>query len=101
MILFISAPSKRLRNSVVRVRRKKQVLREIHFHTVALANRDRGRYLYEAVKDGGRRLRNTARSPVGECLGPARGDGTPTLRDLTCSGNHSQSYRGAENLKVV
>src|SRR2546422_6435520 len=34
-------------------------------------------------------------------LGPARGDGAPTLRDLACSGNHSQSYRGAKNLKVV
>ena len=86
---------------MVRVRRKKQVLREIHFHAVALPNRDGGRYLYEAVKDRGGRLRNTARSPIGECLGTARGDGAATLRDLACSSNHTQSYRGAEDLEVV
>src|SRR5208282_4485117 len=79
----------------------KQVLREIHFHTVALSNCDGGRYLYEAIKDRGGRLRNTARSPVGECLGTARGDGAATLSDLTRSGNHTQSDRGAENLKVM
>src|SRR5713226_6824813 len=101
MILCISAPSERLRNSVVRVRRKKQVLREIHFHAMSFPNRDRGRYLNEAVKDSGRRLRNIVRSPVGECLGAARGNGAPTLRDLACSSDHTQSYRGAEDLKVV
>src|ERR1035438_851442 len=81
--------SKRLRNSVVRVRRKKQVLREIHFHAVALPDRDGGRYLYEAVKDSGGRLRNTARRPVGECLGTAGRDGAATLGDLACSSNHT------------
>src|ERR1035438_3959732 len=92
---------KRLRNSVVRVRRKKQVLREIHFHAVALPNRDGGGYLYEAVKDSGGRLRNTARSPVRECLGSARCNGPATLSDLACSGNHAQGDRRAEDLKVV
>ena len=86
---------------MVRVRRKKQVLREIDFYAVALPNRDSRRYLYEAIKDRGRRLRNTARSPVGECLGTARGDGAATLSDLARSGNHTQSDRGAENLKVM
>src|SRR5712671_892724 len=101
MVLCISAPSKRLRNSVVRVRRKKQVLREIHFHAVALANRDSRRYLYEAVKDSGCRLRNTARGSVRECLGTTRCNGAATLRDLACSSNHTQSNRGTENLEVV
>src|ERR1700687_223954 len=92
---------KRLRNSVVRVRRKKQVLREIHFHAVALPNRDGGRYLDEAVKDSGCRLRNTGCSAVGKCLRTAGGDGPATLRDLARSGNHAQSYRRAEDLEVV
>src|ERR1019366_8682262 len=44
--LFASESSlKRLWNSVVRVRRKKQVLREIDFHAMSFPNRDRGRYL--------------------------------------------------------
>src|SRR5580704_3616255 len=101
MILCISAPSKRLRNSVVRVRRKKQVLREIHFHAVSLSDRDGGRYLHEAIKDRGGRLRNTARSPGGECLGTASRDGAATLRDLARPGNHTQSYRGTKDLEVV
>jgi len=62
---------------------------------------DSRRYLYEAIKDRGRRLRNTARSPIGECLGTTRGDGAATLSDLARSGNHTQSDRGAENLKVM
>src|ERR1700683_2255432 len=86
------ASSIRLRNSVVRVRRKKQVLREIHFHAVTLSDRDGGRDLYEAIKNRGSRLRNTAGSSVGECLGTARGDGAATLRDLAGSSNHTQSY---------
>src|SRR5260370_26992005 len=97
----MKASLKRLRNSVVRVRRKKQVLREIHFHAVALSNCDCGRYLHEAIKDRGGRLRNTACSSVGECLGTARRDGAPTLRDLARPGNHTQSYRGTEDLEVV
>src|ERR1039458_5931374 len=68
---------------------------------MSLSDRDRGRYLYEAVKDRSGRLRNTARRPVGECLGTARGDGAATLSDLACSGNDTQSDRGAENLKVM
>ena len=67
---------------MIRIRRKKQVLREIHFHAVTLPDRDGGRYLYKAIKDRGRRLRNAARRAVGECLGTARGDGAATLRDL-------------------
>ena len=86
---------------MIRVRRKKQVLREIHFHAMALSYCDGGRYLYEAVNDRGRRLRNTARSPIGECLGTARGNGAATLSDLARSGNYTQSDRGAENLKVM
>ena len=86
---------------MVRVRRKKQVLREIHFHAVALPDRDGGRYLHEAIKDSGRRLRNTARGPGGERLRTARRDGAATLRDLARSGNHTQSDRGAEDLEVV
>ena len=86
---------------MIRVRRKKQVLREIHFHAVTLPDRDGGRYLYEAVKDSGRRLRNTARSPVRECLGTARGNRAATLSDLACPSNHTQSDRGAEDLEVV
>src|ERR1039458_7969512 len=68
---------------------------------MALPNRDGGRYLNESVKDSGRRLRNTGRSPVGECLRTTRCNGSATLRDLARSGNHAQSYRGAEDLKVV
>jgi hypothetical protein len=61
----------------------------------------KSRYLNEAVKDSGRRLRDTSRSPVGECLGTARGNGAATLRDLACPSDHTQSYRGTEDLKVV
>ena len=86
---------------MVRIRRKKQVLREIHFHAVALSNCDGGRYLYEAIKDRGRRLRNTPRRPVGERLGTARRNGAATLSDLAGSGNHTQCDRGAEDLEVV
>src|ERR1700693_5916045 len=68
---------------------------------MALANRDGGRYLDEEVKDRGCRLRNTARCPVGECLGTTRCNGAATLRDLACSSNHTQSDRGDENLEVV
>ena len=80
---------------------KKQVLREIDFHAMSFPNRDRGWYLNEAVKDSGRRLRNTPCGPVGKCLGATRGNGAATLRDLARSGNHTQSDRGAEDLKVV
>src|ERR1700683_4574470 len=97
----IEASLKSLWNSVVRVRRKKQVLREIDFHAMSFPNRDRGRYLNEAVKDSGRRLRNTSCSPVGERLGAACGNGAATLRDLARSGDHTQSDRGAEDLNVV
>src|SRR5713101_6842352 len=93
--------SKRLWNRVVRVRRQKQILREIHFHAVALPNRDGRGYLHEAIKDRGRRLRNTASRPVGECLGTAGGNRAAALRDFARSGDHAQSYGGAENLKVM
>jgi len=86
---------------VVGVRRKKQVLREIHFHAMALPDRDGGRYLYEAIKDSGGRLRNTAHGAVRECLGAVRCNGAATLSDLACSDNHAQSDRRAEDLKVV
>jgi len=74
------------------LRRKKQVLREIHFHAVALPNRDGGRYLYETIKDRGGRLRNTAGRPVGESLRTASRDGAATLCDLARPGDHTQSY---------
>jgi len=86
---------------VIGVRRKKQVLREIHFHAMALPDRDGGRYLYEAIKDSGGRLRKHCRGPVRECLGSARCNGPATLSDLACSGNHAQGDRRAEDLKVV
>src|ERR1700729_1546249 len=73
----------------------------MHFHGMALPDRDGGRYLYEAIKDRGGRLRNTARGPVRECLGAARCNGAATLSDLVRSGNHPQSDRRAENLNVV
>jgi len=86
---------------VVRVSRKKHILREIHFHAVPLPNRDRGRYLHEAVKNGAGRLRDTGRSAVGERLGAAGGDCPAALRNLACSGNNAQSDRSAEDFKVV
>jgi len=55
---------KSLWNSVVRVRRKKQVLREIDFHAMSFTNRDRGWYLDETVQDGRCGLRNAARAPL-------------------------------------
>jgi hypothetical protein len=39
--------------------------------------------------------------PVGECLGPAGGNGAPPCVIITRSGDHTQSDRGAEDLKVV
>ena len=53
-IVRIEISLKRLWNGVVGIRRQKQVLREIHFHAMALPNRDGGRYLQEAVKNAGR-----------------------------------------------
>src|SRR5580700_4014671 len=95
------ASLERLQNSVVRVRRKNQVLRKVHFHTVALPNRDGRRYLHEAVNDRGRGLRNAGRSPVRECLGTARCNRAATLGNFARSGNHAQGYRSTEDLKVV
>ena len=86
---------------MVRVRRKKQVLREIDLHAMSFPNRDRGWDLDETVKNARRGLRNTACRPVRERLGAARGYGAATLRDLARSGDHTQSYRGPEDLKVV
>jgi len=86
---------------VVRVRRKKQVLREIDFHAMSFTNRDRGWYLDETVKDGRCGLRNAARRSVGESLRAARCNGAATLSDLARPSDNPQSDRGAENLKVV
>src|ERR1019366_4684815 len=91
----------RLWNRVVGVRRQEQVLRKIDLDTVALPNRDRGRYLHEAVKNAGCRLRDTGRSPVSQCLGAARGDGAAALRNLAGAGNHTQGDRGAKDFQVV
>src|ERR1017187_2438636 len=100
--LFASEASlERLWDGVVRIRGKKHVLREIHFHAMSFPNRDRRWYLDETVKDRGRGLRNTSCSPVGESLGAAWGNGAATLADLTRSGDHTQSDRGSEDLKVV
>src|SRR5713101_7504382 len=98
---FIESSLKGLWNGVIGVRRQKQVLRKIHFHAMALPNRDGGRYLHEAVKNAGRGLRNTGRSSIGERLRAAGGDGAAALRDLAGSGNHSQGDRGAEDFLVV
>ena len=86
---------------MVRVRRKKQVLREIDFHAMSFPNRDRGWYLDKTVKYARCGLRNTACCPVRERLGAARGNGASTLRDLAGPGDYTQRDRSAENLKEV
>src|SRR6202044_1948440 len=68
---------------------------------MSFPNRDRGWYLDEAVKYARRGLRNAARCTVGESLRTAHCNGAATLSDLARPSNHTQSNRGAENLKVV
>src|ERR1035438_6551328 len=46
-------------------------------------------------------LRNSMASNTYSQGGTARGNGAATLSDLARSGNHTQSDRGAENLKVM
>src|ERR1017187_6940271 len=98
---FTESSLETLWNGVVGIRGKEHVLREIHFHAVSLPNRDGGRNLNEAVKDRCGGLRNTRCGANRERLGATRGNGPAPLRDLAGSGDHTQSDRGAEDLKVV
>src|ERR1700678_228587 len=68
---------------------------------MALADRDGGWYLQEAVENAGRRLRDTGRCSIGKCLGAARRDSAAALRDLAGSGDDSQGNRGSEVFEVV
>src|ERR1035438_8588450 len=98
---FTESSLKTLWNGVVGIRGKKHVLRKIHFHAVSLPNRDSGRNLNEAVKNRRGGLRNTGCRAGRECLGATRCNSPASLRDLTGSGDDTQSDRGAEDLKIV
>src|SRR5208282_3185164 len=67
----------------------------------ALWNGVVGRYLQEAVKNAGRRLRDAGRSSVGKCLRAAGGDGAAALRDLAGTGNDTQGDRSTEDFQVM
>src|ERR1035437_6775728 len=98
---FTESSLETLWNGVVGISRKEHVLREIHFHAVSLPNRDSGRNLNEAVKNRRGGLRNTGCRAGRECLGATRCNSPASLRDLTGSGDDTQSDRGAEDLKIV
>ena len=74
---------------MVGIRRQEHVLHKINLHAVALTNRDRGRYLHEAIQDSVCGLGDAACGASGESLGTTGADRAAALGNLARSGNHT------------